>query len=78
VLLARGPYEREAEHALMRRHRIDVLVTKNSGGPLTAGKLDAARDLGIPVVVVGRPAAAAAGAVTAVSDAVRWVESQMS
>jgi precorrin-6A/cobalt-precorrin-6A reductase len=78
VLLARGPYERAAEHALMQRHRIDVLVTKNSGGPLTAGKLDAARDLGIPVVVVGRPAAAAAGAVTAVSDAVRWVESQMS
>jgi precorrin-6A/cobalt-precorrin-6A reductase len=73
VLLARGPYEREAERALMRRHGIDVLVTKNSGGPLTAGKLDAARDLGIPVVVISRPAAAAAESVTAVSDAVRWV-----
>jgi precorrin-6A/cobalt-precorrin-6A reductase len=77
VLLARGPYEREAERALMRRHGIDVLVTKNSGGPLTEGKLDAARDLGIPVVMVGRPAAAAAESVTAVSDAVRWVESRM-
>jgi precorrin-6A/cobalt-precorrin-6A reductase len=76
VLLARGPYEREAERALMRDHGIDVLVTKNSGGPLTEGKLDAARDLGIPVVMVSRPAAAAAKSVTAVSDAARWVQSQ--
>jgi precorrin-6A/cobalt-precorrin-6A reductase len=77
VLLARGPYEREAERTLMRRFGIDVLVTKNSGGPLTEGKLDAARDLGIPVVMVSRPAAAATESVTAVSDAVRWVERQM-
>jgi len=77
VLLARGPYERESERALMRRFGIDVLVTKNSGGPLTEGKLDAARDLGIPVVMISRPAAAAAESVTAVSDAVRWVESRM-
>jgi precorrin-6A/cobalt-precorrin-6A reductase len=73
ILLARGPYERQAERALMRRHGIDVLVTKNSGGPLTEGKLDAARDLGIPVIMISRPAAAAAESVTAVSDAVRWV-----
>jgi precorrin-6A/cobalt-precorrin-6A reductase len=76
VLLARGPYQRESERALMRGGGIDVLVTKNSGGPLTEGKLDAARDLGIPVVMVSRPAAAAAESVTAVSDAVRWVLSQ--
>jgi precorrin-6A/cobalt-precorrin-6A reductase len=74
VLLARGPYEREAERALMRGHGIDVLVTKNSGGPLTEGKLDAARDLGIPVVMVARPAAAAAESVTTVSGAVRWIQ----
>jgi precorrin-6A/cobalt-precorrin-6A reductase len=77
VLLARGPYQRESERALMRGRGIDVLVTKNSGGPLTEGKLDAARDLGIPVVMVSRPAAAAAESATAVDDAVRWVESRM-
>jgi precorrin-6A/cobalt-precorrin-6A reductase len=77
VLLARGPYEREAELALMRRFAIDVLVTKDSGGSLTAGKLEAARDLGIPVVMIRRPDAAAGESVAAVADAVRWVLSQI-
>jgi precorrin-6A/cobalt-precorrin-6A reductase len=55
VLLARGPYDAAAEVELMRSRGIDVLVTKNSGGGLTAGKLAAARQLGIPVVMVRRP-----------------------
>jgi precorrin-6A/cobalt-precorrin-6A reductase len=77
VLLARGPYEREAEHALMRRFGVDVLVTKNSGGPLTEGKLDAARDLGVPVVMVSRPdAVAGVWSVADVGHAVRWVLAQ--
>jgi precorrin-6A/cobalt-precorrin-6A reductase len=56
VMLARGPYDAGAELALMRAHGIDVLVTKNSGGDLTAGKLAAARQLGIPVLMIRRPA----------------------
>jgi precorrin-6A/cobalt-precorrin-6A reductase len=73
VILARGPYDAPAEHALMRDHAIDVLVTKNSGGTLTAGKLTAARQLGIPVLMVRRPPHSDVPSTPAASTAARWV-----
>ena len=74
VLLDRGPYTVDGEVELLRRHRIDVLVTKDSGGQATAAKLVAARRLGVPVVVVRRPPEPDVPAVETVDAAVSWLD----
>jgi precorrin-6A/cobalt-precorrin-6A reductase len=55
LLLDRGPYETRQELALIDGHRIDLIVTKDSGGEATEAKLTAARERGLPVIVVDRP-----------------------
>ncbi len=54
-ILARGPFAEEAERALLTENRIDVLVSKDSGGAASYGKIAAARALGIEVVMIRRP-----------------------
>ncbi|GLZ40217.1 cobalt-precorrin-6A reductase [Actinokineospora sp. NBRC 105648] len=74
LLLDRGPYTLEGELALLREHRVDVLVTKDSGGPLTVAKLDAAEALGVPVVVVARPAPPDVPLVATVDEVLAWLD----
>ncbi|MFF8610557.1 cobalt-precorrin-6A reductase [Streptomyces sp. NPDC015346] len=74
VLLDRGPFTLDGERELLRRHRIDVLITKDSGGAATAPKLTAAREAGVPVVVVRRPPAPEGVPVAATpEEAAAWV-----
>ncbi|MCW1821111.1 cobalt-precorrin-6A reductase [Mycolicibacterium conceptionense] len=74
LLLSRGPYDYEGELALLREHRIDALVTKNSGGAMTEPKLRAAETAGVPVVMVDRPPLPpGVRAVATVEEAVEWV-----
>lgn len=56
LVLDRGPYTVAGETALMREHGVRTLVTKDSGGAMTAAKLTAARELGVHVVMIDRPA----------------------
>jgi precorrin-6A/cobalt-precorrin-6A reductase len=51
----RAPFDEVAERALMERERVQVVVTKNSGGTATYPKIAAARALGLPVIIVTRP-----------------------
>ncbi|HXP55155.1 MAG TPA: cobalt-precorrin-6A reductase [Streptosporangiaceae bacterium] len=74
LIQARGPFAVADELALMRGHAIDVVVTKDSGGDLTSAKLAAARELGLPVVMVDRPAVPDAVSVATVAAALAWLE----
>jgi precorrin-6A/cobalt-precorrin-6A reductase len=74
LVLSRGPYRYDDEFTLLREHRIDALVTKNSGGDMTRAKLDAAAALDIPMVMVARPQLPdEVTAVGTVQEAADWV-----
>lgn len=73
LILDRGPYTVDGETALMRDNAVGLLVTKNSGGPMTSAKLTAARDLDVAVVMVQRPPLPpGATAVSTVPEVLRW------
>jgi precorrin-6A/cobalt-precorrin-6A reductase len=74
LITARGPFRLDDELALLREHAIDVVVTKNSGGEATYAKLEAARALSLPVIMVRRPMLPEAPSVETVAGALDWLE----
>ncbi len=55
LIKAIGPFLKEQEIELLKTHQIDVVVCKNSGGSAVDGKLSAARELNLPVIMLSRP-----------------------
>ena len=77
VVLARGPFEVADERRLLESRGIDVIVSKNSGGPAARAKVDAARELAIPVVMIDRPPRPAGDLATTVASALNWLEARV-
>ncbi len=73
VIEARGPFDAAAEATLMREGGVEVVVSKNAGGVATYGKIVAARELAIPVVMMRRPKKPDVPSVPDAESALRWL-----
>lgn len=73
VIVGRGPFCVAEEHSHIERHAIDVLVCKASGGGATEAKLIAARERGLPVIMVRRPPPEPGEMVDTVEEALNWL-----
>lgn len=73
VEIARGPFDAAGDTALMQRHGITHVVAKNAGGTGAAAKLTAARTLGLPVIMIGRPQVPARAVKGSVAEVMAWL-----
>ncbi len=74
VIVSRGPFTVEGDSALMREHRVDLVVCKNAGGDGASAKLTAARDLGIPVLMIDRPVLPPRKELHEVGEVLDWLD----
>lgn len=73
AVIARGPFAVEDDLALLRDHRISHIVAKNAGGAGAEAKLIAARTLGLPVILIDRPALPERQVGTTVGQVLGWL-----
>jgi precorrin-6A/cobalt-precorrin-6A reductase len=78
LILARGPFLLAEELELMRDEGVETLVTKNSGGRATYAKIEAARMLGVSVVIVQRPDPPEAETLHDLDSVMAWIAAQRS
>jgi precorrin-6A/cobalt-precorrin-6A reductase len=74
VIVARGPFDLAGDKALMRDHRVDLIVAKNAGGAGASAKLAAARALGLPVLMIDRPILPPRAEVQSVEHVIGWLD----
>lgn len=76
AIVSRGPFSLEGDLDLMQTHRITHIVAKNAGGTGARAKLDAARQLNLPVILIDRPALPDRPTVDSVAAALRWLHAE--
>jgi len=74
IVVSRGPFTLEDDTALLRAHGIELIVAKNAGGSGARAKLDAARKLGLPVIMIARPALPQRQEVTSPEAVLDWLD----
>lgn len=74
VVVARGPFGVTGDTALMQQHKTDVVVCKNAGGSGARAKLDAARALGLPVLMIARPVLPARTELASAAEVLTWLD----
>ena len=77
IVLARGPFDFDSERDLLESHAIDVVVSKNSGGRASRAKLEAARALDVPVLMIARPPPPPGERVESVAEARAWIAARI-
>jgi len=73
VIVSRGPFTLEGDRALMAVRGIDILVARNSGGSGARAKIDAARELSIPIIMIARPALPDRPRVESIQEVMAWL-----
>jgi precorrin-6A/cobalt-precorrin-6A reductase len=74
IVVSRGPFTVEGDTALLREHGIELVVAKNAGGGGARAKLDAARALGLPIIMIARPPAPERREVTTPEAVLDWLD----
>lgn len=76
AIIAKGPFTVAGDLTLLTDHHITHIVAKNSGGSGARAKLDAARALGLPVILIDRPHLPGREIATSPQAALVWLENQ--
>lgn len=76
-LAERGPFSVNNERSLLQQYDIQAIVSKNSGGDATYAKIIAAREWGIPVVMIQRPPAPPGEQVSDVESTLLWLGNRL-
>ena len=73
IIVDQGPFSVENDIALMRDHKIELVVAKNAGGSGARAKIDAARALNIPIIMIDRPYIPARPEVGTAQEVLDWL-----